>query len=144
MYLFLDRDTVGSSNDDGSAHVAEKSVVDNTADSLDILGHLSGILDGFFEVKIDNVVSVVSDSNFVSVDLVVGRRSHTENRLASLARWEGGNFPHGVFVTERSDLDGNRESRSQSIGQLGFVNCFGIKSFVCKDQLSHEKRIKMI
>ena len=130
MCLFLDRDSVGSSNDDGSAHVAEKSVVDNTANGLDVFGHLSGILDCLFEVKIDNVVSVVGDGNFVSVNLVVGGGSHAKNRLASLASWEGGNFSHGVFVAERSDLDGNRESRSQSIGQLGFVNCF-LNPIVC-------------
>merc|ERR1739842_213762 len=68
--LFCDMSTaviiVGSGDDDGSAHVAEESVVDNSANSLDVEGHLSGILDWFFKVKINNVVSVVGDSDFVS------------------------------------------------------------------------------
>ena len=121
--LFLDRDSVRSCDNDGSAHITEESVVNNTAHGLDVLGHLSGILDSLIEVKIDNVVSVVGDGNFVSIRLVAGGRSHSEDGFASVARWKGGNFPHGVFVAEGSDLNGNRESRSQSVGQLRFIDC---------------------
>ena len=110
--LFLDRDSVGSSNDNSRAHVTEESVVNNTAHRLDVFRHLSCILDCLFEVKIDNVISVVGDSNFVSVRLVAGRGSHSEDGFASVAGFEGGNFSHGVFVAEGSDLNGNWESRS--------------------------------
>lgn len=130
--LFLDGDSVGSGNDDGRAHVAEESVVDNTANSLDVFGHLSGILDWFFKVKIDNVVSVVGDSDFVSIVLVVGGGSHSEDGLASLARRKGSNFPHGVLVAEGGDFDGDGESRSQAVAQLGLVNCKRSEDlFVC-------------
>mmetsp|Transcript_14234 Transcript_14234/g.29724 ORF Transcript_14234/g.29724 Transcript_14234/m.29724 type:complete len:269 (+) Transcript_14234:1881-2687(+) len=120
--LFLNGDSVLSGDDDGRAHVAEESVVDNSAYGLDVFGHLSGILDGFFEVKIDDVVSVVGDGNFVSIGLIAGGGSHSEDGLASVAGFEGGNFPHGVLVAERSDLNGDGESGSESVAQLGVVD----------------------
>mmetsp|Transcript_25749 Transcript_25749/g.70800 ORF Transcript_25749/g.70800 Transcript_25749/m.70800 type:complete len:290 (+) Transcript_25749:52-921(+) len=120
--LFLDGDSLRSGNDDGGTHVAKESVVDDTADGLDVFGHLSCVLDGFLEVEVDNVVSIVGDGDFVSVGLVAGGGSHSEDGFASRAGFEGGNLSHGVFVAERCDLNGNGESGSQSIAQLGFVD----------------------
>merc|ERR1712176_903012 len=106
-------------------------MVDHTAYGLDICCHLSCILDWLFKMKINNVVSVVGDGDLISIRLVAGRRSHSEDGLASTARFEGGNFSHGVLVAERGDFDRNRESRSQSVAQLGFVN--NDDEFVCHD-----------
>ena len=97
-------------------------MVDDTAHVLDIGGHLSGILDGFLEVKIDNVVSVVGDGNFVPVGLVAAGGSHSEDGLAAGAGIEGSDLSHGVLVAEGGDLDGNGESGSQSIAELGFID----------------------
>ena len=98
-------------------------MVDNTANSLDVCGHLSSILDGFIKVKINNVISIVGDSDFVSIRLVGGRGPHSEDWFASSARFETRNFSHRVLVTEGSDLDRDRKSRSQSVAQLRFINC---------------------
>jgi hypothetical protein len=66
----LDSDSILSSNDHSSRHAAEKSMVDHSANILDILGHFSSILDSSFKVKIDNVVSVISYSDFITIGLV--------------------------------------------------------------------------
>jgi hypothetical protein len=81
--LFLNGDSVRSRDDNSRAHVTEEPVVNNTAYRLDVFRHLSCILDCLFEVKINNVISVVGDSNFVSVRLVAGRGSHSEDWFAS-------------------------------------------------------------
>lgn len=71
--LFLDANTVRSSNDDGGRHVAEETVVDNAAHILQISSHLPYVLDGSIEMKIDNVVSIIGDGNFITVGFIGGR-----------------------------------------------------------------------
>jgi hypothetical protein len=73
-------------------------------------------------VKINNVVSVISYSDFIPIGLVGWAGSHSEDWLASLARREGSDRSHGVFVAERSNLDGDGKTRSKGAGQLGLVN----------------------
>ena len=119
---FLNSDTIRSGDDNSSGHVAEKTMVDDTADVLDISSHLAGILDGLFEVKIDNVVSIIGDSNIITVNFIGRGGSHTKNWLASFARWKGSDLSHSVLVAEWCYFNRDRESWSETIGQLGFVN----------------------
>ena len=119
---FLNGNTIRSSDDDSRAHVAEKPVVDNSTNILDISSHLSWVLNSFFKMKVDDVISVVSYSDFIAV-IDVGRGgSHSKDGLAALARWKGSNFSHGVFMAERSDFHRNWEARSEAVSKLRFVN----------------------
>ncbi len=118
----LDGDSLGSSNDDSSSHPTEKSMVDNSNGSLDLLCHLDSILDGLLEVQIDNVISIVGDGNLISIILVVGAGSHTEDGVASSNRGESRDGAEGVFVAEGRDLDGDGEARSESVAEFGFID----------------------
>lgn len=119
----LNANSIGASNNNSSSHSTEKSMVHNSNSALNFLSHFDSILDGSFKVQIYNVVSVVCDGNFISVDFVVGTGSHAKYWFASLAGWECGYGTKGVFVAEGGDFDWYGETRSKSIGELGFVNC---------------------
>lgn len=97
-------------------------MVNDTANILKVRSHLSGVLDGCFEVKVDNVVPIVGYSDLVTIGRVAGGRSHSENGIAPFARGQASNLSHGVFMAERSDFDRNRETRSKSVCKLGLVN----------------------
>jgi hypothetical protein len=122
-FWLLDRNSVRSSNDNSSGNIAEKSVVNNTTDVLDIFGHLSWVLDASFEVEVDNVVAIVCHGDLITIGLVAGRRSHSENSVASLARWQSSDLSHSVFMAERSDFYRDWEARSKCVRKFGFVNC---------------------
>lgn len=98
-------------------------MVYNSTQTLKLVGHLWWVGNGFGEMKIDNVVTIVCHSNFITIGFVGGRRSHSKDRLAlSLA---GGKIPylaHGVFVAKGGDFHGNWESRTKTITDLRFVN----------------------
>ena len=99
-------------------------MVDNSAHVLQLLGHLWRIRDGFVEVKINDVVSIVCDGNLIAIGLIGGGRTHSENRLAlSLARGKVANGTHCVFVAEGSDFNGNGEAGTETIAKLGLVDC---------------------
>ena len=74
---FLDRDSIRTSNDYSCGQTTEKSVVYNSNGALNFLCHLWCILDGFLEVKVYNIVSIVCDSDFITIILVILTRSHT-------------------------------------------------------------------
>lgn len=97
-------------------------MVDNSNGSLDLLCHLDSILDGLLEVQIDNVISIVGDGNLISIILVVGAGSHTEDGVASSNRGESRDGAEGVFVAEGRDLDGDGEARSESVAEFGFID----------------------
>ena len=97
-------------------------MIDDTNGTLDLVGHLDGVFDGFLEVKVDNVVAIVGDCDLIAVVDIGGGGSHTEDRLATLARWEGSNRTQGVLVAEGGDLHGNREAGSQAVAKLGLVD----------------------
>ena len=76
------------------------------------------------KVQVDNVVAVVCDSDFVSVDLVVGRTAHAQHWLAAgrSDRRKRGYEPHGVLVTERNDFHRDREVRTEAVAELRLIH----------------------
>ena len=102
-------------------------MVDDATNVLDVGCHLPYILDGFREVQVDDVISIIGDSNFIPIDLVVGRTSHPQDRLATLAGWKCSNLSHGVFMAEGSDFDRDGEARAKTISQLRFVDYIEMK-----------------
>jgi hypothetical protein len=120
---FPDRNSVSSGNNDSRGHITKETMVNNTADVLQIRSHFSWVLDGSLKVKVDNVVAIVSDGNFISIDCVGRAGSHAKDGLASGARGQGGDGAHGVLVAKGSDFDGDGKTRAQTIGKLGLVDC---------------------
>jgi hypothetical protein len=123
LFSLLDGDPVRSGNDDGRAHVTEEPVIDDAHHRLDVLGHFPCILDGFREVEVDDVVAVVGDGNLIPIHLVVGRRSHPKDGRAPLAGRQRRHLPHGVFVAERGNLDGDWETGTEAVAKFRFVHC---------------------
>lgn len=60
-------------------------MVNNTHHLFDVLCHFSCILDGFRKVQVHNVVTIVSDSNLIAVNLVIAGAAHAQDGFASLA-----------------------------------------------------------
>lgn len=81
--LLLYTDSIGTSNDNSSGHTTEKTVINNTNSAFNFLCHFDSILDIFFKVQIYDIVTIVSDSNFISVNLIVGAGSHTKDSFAA-------------------------------------------------------------
>jgi hypothetical protein len=120
---FPDRNSLRSGNNDSRGQTAKETMVYNTADILQIGSHFSCVLNGGLKVKVDNVVAIVSDGNFISIDFVGRTGSHAKDGLASGARVESRDDAHGVLVAKGSDFDGDGETRAQAIGKLGLVDC---------------------
>mmetsp|Transcript_10965 Transcript_10965/g.16551 ORF Transcript_10965/g.16551 Transcript_10965/m.16551 type:complete len:260 (+) Transcript_10965:407-1186(+) len=100
-------------------------MVNNSNGILNLTGHNRCLLrgDGHIKVQINNVVTVISDSNLITVRLVGRAGSHTQDSIA-LAR-NGGKVLHelqSVEVAERGDLNRDGETRSEGIGQLTLVD----------------------
>ena len=130
----LDRDSILSGNNDSRSQIAKETMVNNTTDILQIRSHFSWVLDGSLKVKVDNVVAIVSDGNFISIDCVGRAGSHAKDGLGSGARGQGGDGAHGVLVAKGSDFDGDGETRAQTIGKLGLVDCKGGENEIYKSQ----------
>ena len=97
-------------------------MIDHTAHILEFLSHFGGVLDWFCKMKIDNVVTVIGNGNLITIDFIVRGGSHTEQGVAARTRGKSSNRAHGVSMTKRSNLNGNRKSRSKTIAKLGFVH----------------------
>jgi hypothetical protein len=113
--LFLDNDSVGTSNDDRCGHVTKQPMVDDTNDLLNVLSHFTHILDGFCKVQVDDVIAVIGDCHVVAITLVVRRTSHSQNGFASLTRRKCRNLSHGMLMTERCDFNRDRETRTETV-----------------------------
>jgi hypothetical protein len=131
---FSDRDSILSGNNDSRSHITKETMVDDTTDVLQIRSHFSWVLNGSLKVKVDNVVAIVSDGNFISIDCVGRAGSHAKDGLTSGARGQGGDGAHGVLVAKGSDFDGDGETRAQTIGKLGLVDWRRSENNIFKSQ----------
>lgn len=104
-------------------HAAEEAVVDDADRILKLHRHLRRVLDRLREVKVYDVVAIVSDGDLVPVRFVGRARSHAQDRVAPGAGRKGGDGAKGVLVAEGSDLDREGETRSESVAELRFVHC---------------------
>mmetsp|Transcript_110554 Transcript_110554/g.191615 ORF Transcript_110554/g.191615 Transcript_110554/m.191615 type:complete len:379 (+) Transcript_110554:873-2009(+) len=99
-------------------------MVNNTNSVLQLRSSCRGICNALLEVKVNDVVTIVSHSNVVTILDVGGGGSHAQDSLLQVGsnRREACNDTHGVLMAEGSDLHRQRETRAQTLAELGFVD----------------------